>query len=40
MFSGADFIKTSTRKNSARATLQVTYVMLDAIKDFIYEPER
>ena len=34
MFAGADFIKTSTGKIQPAATLQVTYVMLDAIKDF------
>jgi len=34
MFAGADFIKTSTGKIQPAATLQATYVMLDAIKDF------
>jgi deoxyribose-phosphate aldolase len=34
MFAGTDFIKTSTGKIQPAATLQVTYVMLDAIKDF------
>ncbi len=34
MYAGADFIKTSTGKIQPAATLQVTYVMLDAIKDF------
>jgi deoxyribose-phosphate aldolase len=34
MQAGADFIKTSTGKIQPAATLQVTYVMLDAIKDF------
>ena len=34
MHAGADFIKTSTGKIQPAATLQVTYVMLDAIKDF------
>jgi len=34
MFAGADFIKTSTGKIQPAATMQVTYVMLDAIKDF------
>lgn len=34
MFAGADFIKTSTGKIQPAATLQVTYVMLEAIKDF------
>lgn len=34
MFAGADFIKTSTGKIQPAATLPVTYVMFDAIKDF------
>lgn len=34
MFAGADFIKTSTGKIQPAATMQATYVMLDAIKDF------
>jgi deoxyribose-phosphate aldolase len=34
MFAGADFIKTSTGKIQPAATMQVTYVMLMAIKDF------
>lgn len=34
MHAGADFIKTSTGKIQPAATLQVTYVMLMAIKDF------
>jgi deoxyribose-phosphate aldolase len=34
MHAGADFIKTSTGKFQPAATLQVTYVMLGAIKDF------
>jgi len=34
MFAGADFIKTSTGKVQPAATMQVTYVMLDAIKEF------
>ncbi|MCF6347375.1 MAG: deoxyribose-phosphate aldolase [Flavobacteriaceae bacterium] len=34
MYAGADFIKTSTGKIHPAATMQVTYVMLDAIKDF------
>ena len=34
MFAGADFIKTSTGKIQPAATMQVTYVMLDAIQDF------
>lgn len=34
MLAGADFIKTSTGKIQPAATLPVTYVMLEAIKDF------
>jgi len=34
MHAGADFIKTSTGKVQPAATMQVTYVMLDAIKDY------
>lgn len=34
MHAGADFIKTSTGKIQPAATLPVTYVMLDAIKDY------
>lgn len=34
MYAGADFIKTSTGKVQPAATMQVTYVMLDAIKEF------
>ena len=34
MHAGADFIKTSTGKIQPAATLPVTYVMLDAIKNF------
>ena len=34
MHAGGDFIKTSTGKIQPAATLPVTYVMLDAIKDF------
>jgi deoxyribose-phosphate aldolase len=34
MYAGADFIKTSTGKIQPAATLPVTYVMFDAIKDF------
>ncbi|MDP2365948.1 MAG: deoxyribose-phosphate aldolase [Ignavibacteria bacterium] len=34
IYAGADFIKTSTGKIQPAATMQVTYVMLDAIKDF------
>lgn len=34
MYAGADFIKTSTGKIQPAATMQVTYTMLCAIKDF------
>lgn len=34
MYAGADFIKTSTGKIQPAATMQVTYTMLEAIKDF------
>ncbi|HRN26478.1 MAG: deoxyribose-phosphate aldolase [Ignavibacteriaceae bacterium] len=34
IYAGADFIKTSTGKVQPAATMQVTYVMLDAIKDY------
>ncbi len=34
MYAGADFIKTSTGKIQPAATMQVTYVMFDAIKDY------
>ena len=34
MFAGADFIKTSTGKVPVNATLPVTLVMLEAIRDF------
>jgi deoxyribose-phosphate aldolase len=34
MYAGADFIKSSTGKIQPAATMQVTYVMLDAIKDY------
>jgi deoxyribose-phosphate aldolase len=34
MHAGADFIKTSTGKIQPAATLQVTYTMLEAIRDF------
>ena len=37
MYAGADFIKTSTGKISQAATLPVTLVMLEAIKDFHYK---
>ena len=34
MMAGADFIKTSTGKVSPAATMPVTLVMLEAIRDF------
>lgn len=34
LYAGADFIKTSTGKIQPAATMQVTYVMLQAIKDY------
>jgi len=34
IYAGADFIKTSTGKIKPAATMPVTYVMLDAIKDY------
>ena len=37
MYAGADFIKTSTGKIQPAATMPVTLVMLEAIKDFYYE---
>ena len=37
MNSGADFIKTSTGKVSPAATMPVTLVMLEAIRDYFYE---
>jgi deoxyribose-phosphate aldolase len=37
MFAGADFIKTSTGKVGVNATLPVTLVMLEAIRDFHHE---
>jgi deoxyribose-phosphate aldolase len=37
MRAGADFIKTSTGKLSPAATMPVTLVMLEAIRDFFYE---
>jgi deoxyribose-phosphate aldolase len=40
MRAGADFIKTSTGKVSPAATLPVTLVMLEAIRDFYYETGR
>lgn len=36
MYAGADFIKTSTGKISPAATMPVTLVMLEAIKDFYF----
>src|SRR6476659_1547321 len=36
MFAGADFIKTSTGKVTTNATLPVTLVMLEAIRDFMH----
>jgi deoxyribose-phosphate aldolase len=36
MFAGADFIKTSTGKVTVNATLPVTLVMLEAIRDFLH----
>src|SRR5690349_24412729 len=37
MEAGADFIKTSTGKIQPAATMPVTLVMLEAIRDFFYE---
>ena len=37
MYAGADFIKTSTGKIQPAATMPVTLVMLEAIKDFYYQ---
>src|SRR3954454_11290743 len=37
MRAGADFIKTSTGKVTPAATMPVTLVMLDAIRDYFYE---
>lgn len=37
MYAGADFIKTSTGKIKPAATLPVTCVMLEAIRDYFYE---
>lgn len=37
MYAGADFIKTSTGKIPSAATMPVTLVMLEAIKDFYYK---
>ena len=40
MYAGADFIKTSTGKIQPAATLPVTYVMFDAIKDYYLKTGR
>jgi deoxyribose-phosphate aldolase len=40
MYAGADFIKTSTGKIQPAATMQVTLVMLQAIKDYYRETGR
>ena len=40
MHAGADFIKTSTGKISPAATMPVTLVMLEAIRDFYYSSGR
>jgi deoxyribose-phosphate aldolase len=40
MYAGADFIKTSTGKIQPAATLPVTLVMLQAIRDYYYETDR
>src|SRR5205807_6135330 len=40
MRAGADFIKTSTGKIQPAATLPVTLVMFEAIRDFFYETGR
>ena len=40
MSAGADFIKTSTGKIQPAATLPVTLVMLEAIRDYYYETGR
>ena len=40
MMAGADFIKTSTGKIQPAATLPVTLVMLEAIRDFYYQTGR
>jgi deoxyribose-phosphate aldolase len=37
MYAGADFIKTSTGKIKPAATLPVTLVMLEAIRDYYYK---
>lgn len=40
MYAGADFIKTSTGKIQPAATLSVTLVMLEAIRDFYYRENK
>ena len=40
MLAGADFIKTSTGKVQPAATLPVTLVMLEAVRDFRAETDR
>lgn len=40
IYAGADFIKTSTGKVQPAATMQVTYVMLDAIKDYYLKTDK
>lgn len=40
MHAGADFIKTSTGKIQPAATMPVTYVMLQAIREFYYDTGR
>ena len=40
MHAGADFIKTSTGKIQPAATLPVTFVMCQAIRDYFYETDR
>lgn len=40
MYAGADFIKTSTGKIQPAATMPVTLVMLEAIRDFYYKTGR
>jgi deoxyribose-phosphate aldolase len=37
IYAGADFIKTSTGKIGVAATMPVTLVMLDAIKDYYFK---
>jgi deoxyribose-phosphate aldolase len=40
MHAGADFIKTSTGKIQPAATMQVTLVMLQAIRDYYFDTGR